>query len=176
MSALNNSPANPNFLSQAGFKFLVQRAPDLNFTVQKVNIPGISISPVSQPNPFVQIPHSGEHVEYEPLSVTFKVDENMVNWIAMHNWMRGLGFPNNFDEYKTLKTSSVLGGGKGIESDLKLFILTSHRNVNFEITFRNAFPINLSGLDFDSTLSDIDYIESTVSFEYVSYAIETTPL
>lgn len=175
MSALDKSPLNPNFLPSGGFKVLIDRAPDLDFFAQRVNIPSLSIAPLGQPTPFVSIPHSGEHIEYDPLSITFKVDEDMKNWLSMHNWIKGLGFPNEYREYRELKTSAMFGRN-GIESDIKVFILTSHRNANFEITFRNAFPIHLSGIEFNSTLNDVEYLESTVSFQYVSYAIETKPL
>lgn len=168
MTALNSSPLNPNFLSRSGFKFIVTRAPDLNFYVQKINVPAVSIVPTIQPNPFVDIPHSGDHIEYDVLSVTFKVDEDMLNWYSMWTWLHGLGFPNRHNEYEELKSGSKLDG-LGIESDLKLFILTSHRNPKVEITFKDAFPIDLAGLDFDSTSSDVDYVESTVSFKYRSY-------
>jgi len=174
MSALDKSPINPNYLSAGGFKVLIDRAPELDFFAQKVNIPDLSIAPTGQPNPFVVIPHSGDHIDYDPLSITFKVDEDMRNWLAMHNWIKGLGFPNEYREYRELKTSATLGRS-GIESDIKVFLLTSHRNPNIEVTFRNAFPIHLSGLDFDSTLTDVEYLQSTVSFKYVSYAIETRP-
>ena len=170
MTAVDKTPTNPNFLSRGSFKFTLQRAPDLNFFIQKVNLPGISINPVQQPNPFVSIPHSGEHIEYEVLSVTFKVDEDMKNWIAMYNWMIGLGFPDNFGQYNTLKGQEKITQ-KALESDLSLFVLSSHRNPIFEVIFRNAFPISLSELEFDSTSADVEYHEATVSFKYLSYAI-----
>lgn len=128
-----------------------------------------------QPNPFTNIPHSGDHIDYDPLSVTFKVDENMNNWLAMHNWIKGLGFPNEFGEYAELAAGDRMTG-MGIKSDLKLFILTSHRNAQREITFKHAHPFSLSGLEFDSTAPSVEYLESTVSFKYVSYDISTGSL
>lgn len=175
MTAISRTPSNPNFLSKAGFKFIVARAPDLNFFIQKINLPSIAIQPTQHPNPLVKIPYSGEHMDYDPLTVTFKVDENMNNWIAMYAWMKGLGFPNNFQEYNALIQNGKKSG-QGVESDLKLFILTSHLNPQIEVTFRDAFPISLTGLEFDSTAADVDYLESSVSFGYTSYAINLGPL
>ena len=34
----------------------------------------------------------------------FLVDENMVNYMAIHNWMTGLGFPETTQEFKDLTT------------------------------------------------------------------------
>ena len=169
-TALTSSPSNKNYLSRSGFKLVVQRAPHLNFFVQKINIPGVSINPTFQPNPFVKIPHSGEHIDYESLAVTFRVDEDLKNWLEMYNWIKALGFPNNQKEYQELfKKSKILN--QGIDSEIVLFVLSSHRNPIFEINFRNSFPISLSSLEFDSTLSDVDYLEATVVFNYISYSI-----
>ena len=88
----------------------------------------------------------------------------------MYNWMIGLGFPDNFGQYNTLKGQEKITQ-KALESDISLFVLSSHRNPIFEVIFRNAFPISLSELEFDSTDEDVQYHEATVSFKYVSYAI-----
>lgn len=175
MTAIDRTPSNPNFLSRAGFKFIVQRAPHLNFFVQKINLPTISIERAIQPNPFVSIHHSGDHIQYDPLTVTFRVDENMNNWLAMYNWMKGLGFPEHFGQYGELAAQDKMAGGN-IKSDVKLFILTSHRNAQIEINFRDAQPFMLSGIDFDSTLDNVDYFEASVSFSYTLYEINTGPL
>ena len=37
----------------------------------------------------------------------FLVDENMVNYMAIHNWMTGLGFPETTQEFKDLTTEMM---------------------------------------------------------------------
>src|SRR5690606_103637 len=61
MSALDKVPSNNNFLSPLGFHFSVRKLPNVNFFVQRVRIPSISLPPADTPNPFVKIPYSGDH-------------------------------------------------------------------------------------------------------------------
>jgi len=170
MSSLNDTPSNPNFLSPLNFTFKIRRAPNLNFFLQEAKIPGIAIQPTMVSNPFVRVPYSGEHVDYDPLVISYKVDENLQNYLEIYNWLIGLGKPDSFDEYTALNGESPLLGG-GIKSDLDLIILTSAKNPNYSITYVDAFPISLDGLNFDTTRTDVEYLSTTVTFKYTSYKI-----
>ena len=46
MSILDTQPTNKNFLSPLGFRFTIKKAPNLNFFVQSVNIPTLSLGTV----------------------------------------------------------------------------------------------------------------------------------
>jgi hypothetical protein len=89
--------------------------------------------------------------------------------MEIHEWLRALG-KRSYDEYKTLtqKTSTT---GETIRSDMTLTVLTSNRNANYSVTFKDAFPIKLSGINFDVTSSDIDYVPASATFRYVTYDV-----
>ena len=170
MTAIDNTPINHNFLSPLNFKFQIKKAPHINFFLQKVNLPSISISNVTTPSPFVVIPYAGEHINYEPVSISFKVDEDLNNYLEIHNWLKALGKPKDFDGYKEIsKIPSYTGDG--IVSDIGLTILASTKTPNYEVTYVDAFPISLSGLSFSTTDSDVNYIEATAVFKYSYYDI-----
>lgn len=171
MSAIDNIPVNKNFLSAFGFRFQIKKTPNLNFFVQSVNIPGISLIPLDQPNPFAKIPYSGDHIDFNNMSVSFKVDEDLENYLEIHNWIRQLGFPDNYSQYKQI-ASQGLTSGLGIVSDISIMILSSSRNPTFEVIFKDAFPVSLSDILFNTTNPDVDYIAADVSFKYTSYKIE----
>ncbi len=171
MSALDNIPDNKNFLSAFGFKFQIKKTPNLNFFVQSVNIPGISLVPLESPNPFVKIPYSGDHIDFSNISLTFKVDEDLENYLEIHNWIRQLGFPEDFSQYKQI-AAQPLTSGLGIVSDISIMILSSSRNPKFEVVFKDAFPVSLSDLTFNTTNPDVDYIEATAAFSYTSFNVE----
>jgi hypothetical protein len=170
MSALDNTPVNKNFLSPLNFKFAIKRSPHLNFFVQKVNLPSIRLPDFETPNPFIPIPQFGTRLQYQDLSVTFKIDEDFQNYLEIHNWIRALGKPDNYDEYAEIAKIPEYTG-EGIHSDLSLVVLNSAKAPNYEFTFRNAFPIYLSDLVFDSTYSDVDFITGTVTFRYIIFDI-----
>jgi len=172
MSALDKSPLNQNFQSPLNFKFFIKKAPYLTFFVQKTAIPEISLPATEYPNPFVVIPLPGDHITYDPFQLTFKVDEKLKNYVEMHDWLRSMGFPNNFEEY-IYKTNRPKSDLTGLYSDLQLLVLSSSENPTFSVNFVDAFPIHLSSLDFNTTDPTVHFIEATVSFRYTSFYIET---
>lgn len=170
MTALDHNIDNENFLSPLGFKFQIKKCPTVNFYVQNVNLPGISMTEVGAPTPFVSLPYAGDHIRYDELILNFKVDEEMKNYIEIHEWIKQLGFPNNYDEYKTIASHAPITG-MGIKSDISLLVLNSSRNPKMDIIFKDAFPVGLSSLIFDSTASDVNYLEASATFVYSSYDI-----
>lgn len=172
MSALDRVPENQNSLSPLGFRFLVYRLPHVSFTVQNANCPGISIDPIETGTPFVAIPLAGEHISYEDFIVTFLVDEQMKNYLEIHNWMKNLGFPDNYDQYTELSSKSPTSG-EGVMSDLSLMILTNADNPSFNIIFKDAYPISLSSLQFVTTAPSIRWLTASVVFKYRSFSIDT---
>tara|TARA_R110000868_G_scaffold409187_4_gene694294 strand:+ start:233 stop:754 length:522 start_codon:yes stop_codon:yes gene_type:complete len=171
MTALENTPTNPNFLSPLNFKFSIKRAPHVNFFVQKVNLPAISLPTIETPTPFVKIPQPGEHLDYADLTLSFRVDENLQNYLEIHNWIRALGKPKDFSEYKALAQNPNYTGD-GLRSDLALMILSSAKNPNYEIVFTDAYPYDISELSFDTTKSDVEFIEATATFKYILFEIK----
>ena len=170
MSAIDNTPANKNFLSPLNFKFQIKKAPHVNFFIQKVNIPDIKLISPEYPNPFVNAPIPGEHLTYGILDITFKVDEDLQNYLEIHNWVKALGKPQNYDQYKTIQDKKP-GTGDGIYSDISLMVLSSTKMANYEIVFMDAFPVNISSVVFNTTDNDVNYIEASASFRYTLFDI-----
>lgn len=170
MAAIDINPLSINFLSPLNFNMKIKRSSTLNFFIQKVNLPSISLQSVMETNQFVNIPIGGDHLQYGDLDITFKVDENLNNYRAIHNWIRGIAFPDNYDEYAALKIQQPTSG-EGLVSDIILTIANSAKVSNYEVTFRDAFPIYLGELQFDTTRDSVDYITASATFKYIMYDI-----
>lgn len=170
MSAIDNTPINHNFLSPLNFKFSIKKAPHVNFFIQKVTVPGLSIGSVTTPNPYVKFQYSGEHIAYEDLSISFKVDEDLNNYLEIHNWLKALGKPENYEQYAQIEKQPMYTGN-GIMSDISIIILASTKMANYEVTYIDAFPVALSSLTFNSTDTDVSYLEATATFKYTNYNI-----
>lgn len=165
MAVLSREPDNPNFLSPVGFGFRIRKLPTVIWFVQEVSLPGLSIVEVDQPNPFGMAFQPGEKLTYDPLNITFKMDENFQGWSELQNWMVGIGSPRSFDEYaNNLKT-----GTDAIVSDATLTVMNSNMNANFEIAFHDIWPMQLSELQFTTTDTEIEYITLTATFRYLNY-------
>ena len=189
-NAYSRQPTKQDYADPTKFKFSIIKLPKVEYFCTQVNLPGVSISDnYTQPTPFRDIPLPGEKLRYEPLSVTFLVDENLENYQEIHGWLRGLGFPGGHGEFKKLldggadrfptsKGSVLPDAGRtkfgapdtgGTFSDATLNILTSKNNPVTEVRFRDCFPISLSALQYNQQATDTDYLTATVTFEYKLY-------
>lgn len=171
-SAFANQIQNRNFLSPVGFKFTLARDPKVSFFCNTARIPEITLQLVSQPSYLKDLDVPGTKILYGDLNLTFLVDEDMVNYMAIHNWITGLGFPETTQQYKNLITNED-GNQDPLEafSDGSLYILNSNYNVNSVVKFKDLFPVSLTSLDFNSTDTDINYLTADVTFKYTVYNI-----
>ena len=170
---LNDVPINHNFLSPLNFKFLLKKAPHVNFFIQKVNIPGITLGgPPHYANPFVNDPQPGDHIKYDPLKIVFKVDEDLQNYLEIHKWIKHLGKPKNFEEYREVAVEVPQFTGLGVRSDISIIVMANLKTPNYTVTFVDAFPDNLSELSFDTTQDEINYLSASASFSYTYYDIK----
>lgn len=173
----NQQPATLNFLSPLGFSFKINKLPDVNFMVQATEIPQVAMRNAEMATPFVTIPFPGDHIQYSPLNIVFKVDENLKNYIALYKWFKGLGFPNSFLESREVYNLNALNQilqnsqGKGAFSDATLTILNSNMTTTATVTYFDIFPVGISSLSFDSRNSDVKYIDATATFMYRSFDI-----
>jgi hypothetical protein len=177
MSSTEETPENLNYLSQLGFRFAIKRLPMVNYFCQAASIPGVSINSMDTPTPFTVIPHPGSRMTFEPLNIRFRVDENLKNYLEIYNWIVGISRPDNFQqtvEFLNKSGSYAVkpGSRPTYTSDGTLFVLNSNKRVKFNVFFEELFPVSLSELQFESTSSDVQYLESQVQFRYRKFSIE----
>lgn len=163
---LTTQPQNPNFLSQNKWRFSLQRAPNVVFFCQETELPGVSIDVAQQFSPFVTIPRPGQKLHFDDLMLTFRVDEDMVNYLEIFDWLMNMGFPDDFSGYPKLEEQG------GPFSDGTLTILTSKNNPNISIRYRDMFPVSLSKLRFAIDDDDVQYHECDVTFKYQRFYID----
>ena len=165
---------NRNFLSPVGFKFSLKRAPGVAFFCNQANIPSMDLGIAEQPSYLRNIPTPGDKIEFGDLTLRFLVDEDLVNYMELQRWIRGLGYPENMDEFRKLEGEAALPGnfgqaGDNIYSDGTLQILSSNLVPSFQVVFNDLFPYTLSTVTFDATDTDIEYFTADVSFKYTIY-------
>ena len=97
--ALRNQIANRNFLAPVGFKFSLSKFPKVTFFSNTARIPDITLGTAIQSTYLKDIDLPGEKLTYGELNVRFLVDENLENYMKIHNWLTGLGFPESGQEF-----------------------------------------------------------------------------
>jgi hypothetical protein len=174
--AANSQIENRNFLSPTGFKFTLKRAPKVAFFCNQANIPDMNLGVALQPNYLRDIPTPGDKVELGDLNLKFMVDENLENYMEIHKWIRGLGYPESMDEFNNFASNGIiqpryLQSGDNIYSDGTLQVLNSNYIANFQVFFKDLWPYSLSTLPFDATATDVQYFTADVSFKYTIFNI-----
>jgi hypothetical protein len=56
-----------------------------------------------------------------------------------------------------------------IYTNAQLHIATSQYNPAFVVEFRDIFPVSLSNLQFDATITDVEYITAEVTFKHQQF-------
>ena len=100
-------PAKLDYASPIQFRFKCTKLPEVEFTCQTANIPGISLGGATQPTPLVDVPIPGDKINYDSLDITFLVDENLNNYKEIHDWLIGLGFPKDYTQFQNLQASGA---------------------------------------------------------------------
>ena len=165
---------NRNFLAPTGFKFSLKRSPGVAFFCNQANIPSLDLGIATQPSYLKDIDVPGDKIQFGDLTLRFLVDEDLVNYMEIQNWIRGLGYPETLQEFDRLESEAVLPenygrSGDNIYSDGTLQILSSNLVAKFNVNFKDMFPYSLSTITFDATDTDIEYFTADVSFKYTIY-------
>ncbi len=73
----NRQPDKLDYASPVQFRFKILKIPNVEFFVQSVNIPGITLGEATQTTPLKDIPIPGDKLNYASLDLSFLVDENL---------------------------------------------------------------------------------------------------
>ena len=170
--AFRNQIENRNFLAPVGFKFTLSKYPKVSFFSNTARIPDISLGTAIESTYLKDIDIPGEKLTYGELNIRFLVDENLENYMKIHNWLTGLGFPESPQQFIDItKNEEGQRDKKEQYSDGALHILNSNYNDIAVVKFKDLFPVYLTSLEFDATESDVNYFTADVTFKYTIYDI-----
>lgn len=176
MTTITRNPTNPNFLQPNKFQLNFSRVPNIQYFCQSVGVPGISLSEVPQNTPFVDLFVPGEKAIYDMLNVTFLIDEEMKSWIEIHDWIRAMTFPTQYEEYQRLgqlnKNVSLRANITPQYSDATITILSSSNIPYYRFKFFDCFPTSISSFVMAATDSPDSAMTADATFRYSYYNIE----
>lgn len=179
---LSRQPTKLDYANPTQFRFIINQLPKVEYFTTSCNIPGISVPNTLMSTPFVDIPVVGEKPEFDDFTLSFIVDEYLENYLSMHNWIMGYGFPENKQQFKTFRdetadtgalntTQESRTGDRSLYSDATLTILSNKNNPIVEIRFKDMFPISLDALEFDQSATDSINLSASATFKYQQFKI-----
>ena len=184
---LTRQPTNLDFASPSQFRFSLLKVPNVEYFVTGVNLPGVSFSGDATINTrFTSVHFMGDSMEFEDLEVTFLINEALENYREIHDWMVGIGFPKDNQQYidaigseqnmnpiaSKVDNAKATGKPSVLMSDATLTILTNKNNPNLRVNFKNCFPTSLSGLSYNTQGTDTEQLTATVTFKYDIYEFQ----
>jgi hypothetical protein len=143
-SLLSNIPANQNPLQQHKFVFVIAQLPTCSYFCNAVTMPSVSTNPVLQPGPALDVWRHGDRLVYEPISITFEIDEDLRNWEEAYKWMYGVTDPSISRQINTYEKQKQ----KKLYYDGILEVNKNSNVANFRVKFANLSPVSLTGFDF----------------------------
>lgn len=145
------------------FEFVLDRVPNMVYFCQTVKLPGIGFGSADQPTVLgypVKVPTGA--IRFEELELSFRVDENMINWLELHNWIKTTS--NYLNDINTLPYERKTSGAT-------LFITNSVYKPKIQIQFKQVFPIYVSGIQFQVNAPTSLEALAAVKFGHTGYEI-----
>ena len=165
MTVLNRNPQNTNLLQPTKFLLTFSRIQTVQYFCQEVNLPGVTLGEVTRATPFLDMFSPGTKLTYDPLDITFTIDEELASWKNLYDWFISMADPDGFegrDHPRELQTNKHF-------SDATLTILSALNNPLLRVNFTNVFPLSLSDIQFDTKSSADNIITAKATFRYQSY-------
>ena len=158
-----NLTTNFNYLQPTSFKLVLDRKnyPNLEFFCQSVTHPGMLMSSVEVPYQKISgVPFAGDKLTFNELSAQVILDEDMLGYQEMFNWMRRLlDTPTKNPLDRTSTTVPTY-------ADITLHVMSSHNNTTKEVKYLDCIPTSLGDIQFESTNTGDSFITFSVSFRF----------
>ena len=161
---LQSQPANTNLSIPQNYTFSLRRSPNFSYFVQAVQLPevgGEGIGATFMFGPKYTSPGAG--AKFSNFSVTYLLSENMMNYYEIIQWMREASPYRTFNDVKPV--SEVL-------DEAYLIFLTNKKVQYQKITFRNIFPVEISGLEFAYSDTENKPMTTICKFAITDYVVE----
>lgn len=146
------------------FKLEIPGFEEVNYFVQTVELPGVTMSGVDSPYQKFATNVPSNRMEFDPLNCTFLVDEDFTNYEELYGWMLDI-----------TRTEPVAAAETGMMKNLTLHLTNSNKNSIIAVKFHRAYPTMLSPLPLESSTTDAVPIVCNAMFRYQAFEIIRKP-
>lgn len=164
-----------------------ERLPNLSFVIQEVSLPGVTANPAKQMAPGLIINHLPDRLTYEPLTITFMVDEEFRAHREMHRWLNGVTgqedrsvltaqFINGQSDYFWQESNPAYRFTQAATTNAGLTIVNGSKVPILRFFFHNVHPMSIGEVRFTTTATDtITPLTASATFMYDFYSIVDYP-
>ena len=156
-----------NITQQNRFEMVFSVLPNVTYTLNEVNLPGINLNNPQSPTIFNTVWYEADSATFDQLNINFLIQEDFANYFELHDWMRAMSFPNSFEDRKDLERF------KGVDSYGFLTINNSYNRPLFRFHFDNIMPNTLTALNLQASMAEDLFASAT--FNFTIYHRENVP-
>jgi len=152
------------------------RLPMTTFTIQEVNLPSVTARSAVVNTPGINTKHLPDRLTYDPLTITFLVDEEFRAWRELYSWMYGMvGGPDRSvttADFVESQINFVYPHDKAGRTTAGLTIINAAKIPLLRFVFHNVYITSLGQIQFATTSIDpITPLTCQATFEYDYYSI-----
>ena len=172
---------NKSLLNGNNFRLLIEKIPTTEYFVKSATIPQLSFTELSvESGVGISAFYPGDKAEFGTLDVSFLVDEDLINYKEIYDWIDAivpLADPLSYERGSTTTSTdtNIFSSEDALLQTSQITLITNtNKNLpNKFFRFYDAFPISLGGITFESG-ADNETISVDVSFRFTYYRIETS--
>lgn len=155
------NPCMTNFddAHQTNFVLKLEKSPELSYNTQNVTFPSVSVSSIETPYRNAKAYLPDNVVQYDPLTITFVVDEDFKNYNYLFKEMLSYAGKKDTNEIKK------------VFDTIHIFRLNNDKVPIADIAFIDGFCTDLSSVEYSVNVSDDDIIVCTATFRYQTFEI-----
>lgn len=170
---INIDNINSNYRENCNWYFTIEKIPDLIFYITDVQLPDVSIGRFEHGSPYMIVKNPGTSVNFSDLVVTFIVDEDLLYYKKLFNWMMVLkDFTLLSNERKLEEISNLTQMTNNMLGDAYLaFYNNLKKDIVMQFRFSNVFPYSLSGLSLTTKNSSFEALICDCNFSYNYFEI-----
>lgn len=161
---MTSKKINRNPALGTSFKLEIPGLESLNYMIQTCEVPGMTMSGLDAPYQKFATNVPSNRIEFDPLNLTFIVDEDYQNYESIYAWM-----------VDVIRTEPVAAAASGMMKDITLHLTNSNKNVFMGIKFHRAYPTMLAPVPLESSTTDATAIVCNVIFRYQFFEIIRKP-
>lgn len=157
-----------NLLQNNAYQLVLPRFPKVQFFGTDFAMPEVSLPASDVSTPFTNLKFAGDKPSFAPMQFNFMINEDMSNYREIYDWIYNIGFADSYENYTQYPNKTLPHQSLG-EQDAKVLILSSKGNTIKTITFFDAIPVSLGGMEFTSQDPNTTYVKASVVMVYSHY-------
>ena len=177
----NDYDKSRNLLYPTQFSFYCTLYPELKLNIHAINIPSVSLTENIMQTPFTGLKLLPSNIAYDPIAVSFYPDADMENYKILNEWVVAIGFPEDFDQYRSevdrryFQEIIAKADDYYLRSDAIIVCRNMYGTIVKRFKFCGFYPTSIPEVPFESQNKE-QVMSLTVNFAYDYYTIENPRL